>query len=92
MILSTKNKSTRFMPDQAHRAYGIQNWLCNRGYCLAPEAKYKVDKVMYKDLLKEFCNSQEDFDLSKVKDLGSYENYVNNRFSKFCQFCDKKFN
>lgn len=80
------------MPDDDHISYGIQNWLCTKGYCLKGGAKYKVDPEVYEALLKEFCLfDNPDFDLSKVKNRRTYERYIDKRFVKFCSFAHKKF-
>lgn len=94
MIVSTKNRSTKYHSDKFHRSYGIQNWLCGKKFCLAPNAKYKVDKDQYKELLKEFIKyDNPSFDFGKLKHgIESMENYVQGRFNKFCTFCvDVKF-
>lgn len=92
MIVSTKKRSSRYNKPKFHAAYGIQNWLCAKGYCLSGNVKYVVDKEQYKELLKAFClHDNPQFDFSKVKKLETYESYVNNRFQKFCVFATKRF-
>lgn len=91
MIVSTKGVSNRYQSDSFHRAYGIQKWLCDKGYILAEGSKYKVDKVMYKELLKLFCLDQKpDFDFSRST-MEKQEQFVTNRFPQFCQYCTKLF-
>lgn len=92
MTVNTKNRTTRYHSKEHHRSYGIQSWLCGKGFILAKGAKYRVDKDLYKELLKEFClYDNPEFDFSKVKNMISYEKYVENRFHKFCTFVCNKF-
>lgn len=80
------------MPDYAHRSYGIQNWLCGKGYCMDEGAKYKVNPQQYFDLLKEFClKCRPDFKFGKGKELRSYEAFVDMHFFSFCSYVNKKF-
>jgi hypothetical protein len=90
-IISVKNRSTRYMPKHTHNSYGIQNWLCKKGFILSKETKHKVDSEKYYELLKEFCLSIPEFDDNKIQKLGGYERFVQDRFPKFCHFVSKKF-
>lgn len=88
MIVDTKKRSTRYNSDKYHTAYGIQKWLCGKGFCLKEGAKYKVDKEEYKALLKAFIiHERPNFDFSKLKHgIESMENIIQKDFSKFCTF------
>jgi hypothetical protein len=82
------NTPSRYSPDSQHRTYGIKNWLISKGFCLWEDSENMIDGEQYKELLKEFClHHKPDFDLSKVKNLGTYEQYVTNHFQEFCHFC-----
>ena len=70
-------------------AFGIQNWLMKKGYCKAKN-ETQLSLFEYKELLDEFCKTQEDFDPSKVKNLESIEKFIDKRFQKFCTFCGHK--
>ncbi len=85
-----KTRTTKFTPQNQHNSFGIQNWLVKKGYILSAETPNKVDDSKYKELLKEFCLSNEKFDTSKVKGFHSYEAYTQDVFGKFCSFCNKK--
>lgn len=93
MIINTKNRSTKYHSKDFHKSYGIQSWLCSKGYCLSKVTKNKVDKVEYKNLLKEYIlHDNPNFDFSKLKHgLESMEKYVQNRFNKFATFTTNKF-
>lgn len=83
-----KNRPNRYSSDSQHRSYGIKSWLIGKGFCLHEDSKTKVDTDQYRELLKEFClYDKPDFDLILVSHLGTYEQYVQNRFLKFCAFC-----
>lgn len=88
-IISTKNRSTYRMSEDAHRSYGIQNWLCSKGYCLPDGGKYKVDKSQYEALLWDFVKHKiPDF---KPRKGFKIERYIDRNFSEFCQFTNNKF-
>lgn len=90
MILSVKKRSTRYMNDKAHAAYGIQNYLLKKKFI--PHCKttpYKVQPEAYADLLKEFCNQHPKWEAWKKK--SNIETFVNLYFPDFAKFCNKKF-
>ncbi len=90
MIVNTKKASTKFHPTKFHYAYGIQNWLCSKKYCVAKDNIHKVDKEQYKELIKAFCLSMNpEFDFTKG--MEKWEEFIQNNFPKFCLFANKKF-
>lgn len=93
MVISTKKRPTRYNSEQYHIAFGIQNWLCQKGYCLTGNSKYVVDKTLYKNLLKDFILSERpDFDFSKMKrGLETMERFAHNRFSKFRNYANNEY-
>lgn len=90
MIINIQN----FRPVSNRRkqniAYGIQKWLLSKGY-IHGKSEFQVDREKYWALLKEFCEKQEGFDPKLIKELETYESYVDKRFSKFCSFVTIKF-
>jgi hypothetical protein len=89
MIINIKNAKGISMSRKQNIAFGIQKWLLRHNFCDG-KTEGQVDSGIYEELLKEFCNKQPSFDQAKVKDFGTYENYVNNRFEDFKKFCIKK--
>lgn len=92
MIVNTKNASTRWHSQKFHRAYGIQNWLVENGFCLPDNGKYKVNEQEYIALMKEFAlHVKPDFDVNQKGVVFKLEKFIDNRFSHFANFVKKKF-
>lgn len=89
---NTKVASTRHHTQDYHNSYGIQNWLCRKGFCLAPGAKYKVDESQYQELLRAFViHVNPEFDFSRAKGIKTLERIVQQRFPAFCSFAVRYF-
>jgi len=75
------------MRQDQHNSYGIQQWLTSKGYCVFKGSRYKIDREKYLELLKNFCLEDNPlFDFSKAKHISNFESYVQNRFTKFCNY------
>jgi hypothetical protein len=85
-----RNKPTRFHNDKIHRSFGIQNWLCKKGFILSN--KNAINGELYKGLLKDFCLFiKPDFDFSLVTGMETYESFCQSHWIEFCNFCINKF-
>jgi hypothetical protein len=73
------------------RYLGIQKWLRLKGYCMD---NGQIDNQKYRKLIVEFVfTTNAKFDVTKAKGgFSSLENFVSNRFGKFCDFCNRKYN
>ena len=90
MIYHTgKQRTTKYDKSSKHNAFGIQKWLCSKGYCVKEGYKYVVDNVEYWKLLKEFYKSLTGNDKYQ-KDVVP-ERFVQDNFKKFCVFCVNKY-
>lgn len=88
-IYNTKRtKTTKYDKSFKHKSFGIQKWLCSKGYCLKENHKHIVDKEEYKTLLKDFVIFVTKLENCKGIDP---EQFVNDNFNKFCSFCVKRY-
>lgn len=90
MIINVKNSKGLSLSRKQNIAFGIQKWLLSKGFCKG-KVEHQVASVDYEFLLKGFCKEQKGFDESRVKGFETYENFVNNRFQDFTQYCINKF-
>ena len=88
-IYNTKRtKTTKYDKSFKHKSFGIQKWLCSKGFCLKENHKHIVDKEEYKQLLREFYTFITGLD--KFKNVEP-EEFVQANFNKFCSFCVKRY-
>lgn len=86
-MLVDLTKPTTFQHSRRHhKAYGIQHWLAEKGYCRKPDVKRTLDKEAYEQLLADFCED------AVAPDIRSAEAYVSANFKAFCLYCITKFN
>ena len=89
-IYNTKRtKTTKYDKSFKHKSFGIQKWLCSKGFCLKENHKHIVDSVEYWKLLKEFYKYLTGND--KYQQGIVPERFVQANFNKFCSFCIKRY-
>lgn len=87
MILQLHNSAFIKKDRKENTAFGIQNWLYKQGYVKSETHQHQVDAKEYRQLINDFCRTQEGFDPTKAKSLESLENYVNSRWEAFQAYC-----
>lgn len=90
IILHTGKATTKFHSRIHHNRYGIQNWLVSKKYIPHPSEKMKVNQEEYLVLLNEFAASVEF--KAQQHFVRKVEQFIQNKFSRFADFCNKKFN